>query len=124
MSIAQRFKDSSFRLIQRYGALRTYTQVTEVYDKVTQTTTSSEASFNIKIFKTDPKDRETKYPNLVGKETAVMMIAASSLPVKPKVGDLITETYLGDTNVFSVEVIKENWSVESIVSWRLICSKS
>lgn len=124
MPLAKRFQDSSARLIKRYGAIRTYTQVTEVYDSSSQTTTTSESSHSIKIFKTDPKERETKYPNLVGKETAVMMIATSTLPIKPKVGDTITETYLGRTNVFSVEVIKENWSVESIVSWRLICIKA
>lgn len=124
MTLTQRFQDSSLRLINRYGASRTYRQVQETYNPITQTSVSSEVAYALKMFKTDPKERETKYPNLVGKETAVMLIAATALPVKPKVGDQITETYLGDTNTFSVEVIKENWSGEGVVSWRLVCSKS
>lgn len=125
MALAQRFRDSSERLISRYGTTRTYHKITgKHYDVVTQTMVSSEGLYEIKIFKTEPKDRETKYPNLVNKESAVMMIAAKSIPFKPSVGDLITETYFEETNTFSVEVVKENWSGDSVVSWRLVCSKS
>lgn len=125
MTVSSRFRDSSQRLINRFGALRTYTHKTgEVYDFDTQTNVATYAPYPIKIFKTDPKERETKAPNLVNKEVVVMMIAASDIPFKPKLGDQISESYLDQTNTFNVEVIKENWAGDCIASWRLICIKS
>lgn len=125
MALTKRFQDSSERLIARYGTIRTYHRITgEHYDVATQTMVSSEGLYEIKVFKTEPKERETRSPNLVNKESAVMMIAAKAIPFKPKVGDLITETYFAETNTFNVEVVKENWSGDGVVSWRLVCSKS
>lgn len=123
--LTQRFQASSERLIALYGADRTYHRKTgETYDVDTQMMVSTEETFTIKVFKTEPKERELKYPNLVQREAAVMMIAAKSLAFKPNVGDMITETYLGVTNTFTVEVVKENWSGNGVVSWRLVCTQS
>lgn len=125
MPLAQRFKDSSQRLIERFGATRTYRRrVGEQYNVDTQMMEASEELYQVKIFKTEPKERETKSPNLVNKESAVMMVAAKSLAFRPEVGDSITETYFDKTHTFLVEVVKENWSSEAVVSWRLVCSKS
>lgn len=125
MALTKRFQDSSQRLINRFGTLRTYVRlVGEEYDVETQTMTATEELHEVKVFKTDPKEREMKHPNLVNKESAVMMIAASSLAFKPKVGDIVREAYMNETNNFRVETIKENWAGSEIVSWRLVCSQS
>lgn len=122
----QRFKDSSQRLITRYGATRTYIRKLDAYYDVDSQTMvdAGEAAYPIKMFKTTPKEREVKSPNLVGKATAVMMIAAKDLPIHPIVGDMITETVGGVTTTFMVEVVSENWSGEEIVTWRLVCTRS
>lgn len=126
MTLTKRFQDSSQRLITRFGALRNYTHKTEeVYNPDTQTTEGGvETTLNIKVFKSQPKERELKSPNLVGRETAAMMIAASDLPFSPTVGDTITETYLNTTHTFTVEVVTANWAGEGVASWRLICTRS
>lgn len=125
MTLTKRFQDSSQRLITRFGALRNYTHKTEeVYNPDTQTTESIETNLTIKVFKSQPKERELKSPNLVGRETTAMMIAASDLPFSPIVGDTITETYFNTTHTFTVEVVTSNWAGEGVASWRLICTRS
>jgi len=125
MALTKRFQDSTLRLIRHFGATRTYRRIVgEDYDPNDQVKTYNEELYDVKVFKTDPKERETKSPNLVNKETAVMLIAAKSLPFRPRVGDTITETYLDSDETFMIEVIKENWAGEDIASWRLICSKA
>lgn len=124
MGIGVRFQDSSQRLINRYGRIRTYVQTVIAYDLNSQMTVDTETLYSIKMFKTDPKERETKFPNLVDKVAVVMMIAAKDLPVRPTVGDTIKEDYLGTEEVYQVVSVKANDSGDEVVSWRLVCSKS
>lgn len=119
MALTQRFRDSSQRLINRFGCMRTYKHITgQNYNVDTQMMESTVLTYTIKTFKTDPKEREIKSPNLIDQETAVMLVAAADLPIKPKVGDSI----VGDNaETFIVTVVKESWAGDAIASWRLIC---
>ena len=125
MTVESRFRRSSQRLVQRYGALRTYNHITEeVYNVETQTIQSYTQSYNIKIYKADPKEREIKSPNLVGKEVCVMVVAAADLPVKPKVGDTINGNELDAKSSYRVEAISESWAGETVATWKLFCTIS
>ena len=125
MSLENRFRDSSKRLINRFGKTRIYIRkVDEVYDMETQTTSSGEELHAIKIFKTNPKESEVKSPNLVDKVVAIMMIAASDIPFKPMIGDQIRDQYLGVDEAYEVTQIKENDAGEQVASWRLVCVMS
>lgn len=124
MTVESRFRRSSQRLVQRYGALRTYTTVSEVYDTKTQTTATTELSYLVKVYKAEPKEREIKSPNLVGKEVCVMVIAAADLPVKPKVGDTINGNELDAQTAYRVEAISESWAGETVAVWKLFCTIS
>ena len=125
MSLENRFRDSSKRLINRFGKTRVYIRkVAEVYDMETQTTSSGEELHTIKIFKTNPKESEVKSPNLVDKVVAIMMIAASDIPFKPMIGDQIRDQYLGVDEAYEVTQIKENDAGEQVASWRLVCVMS
>lgn len=125
MTVESRFRDSSKRLINRFGKTRVYIRkVDEVYDMETQTTSSGEELHTIKMFKTNPKELEVKSPNLVDKVVAIMMIAASDIPFKPSIGDQIRDQYLGVDEAYEVMQIKENDAGEQVASWRLVCIMS
>ena len=122
MTVESRFRDSSKRLINRFGKTRVYIRkVGETYDIDTQTTTSGEELHTIKMFKTNPKESEVKSPNLVGKSVAIMMVAASDISFKPKIGDKIKDQYLGVDESYEIVQIKENDAGEQVASWRLVC---
>ena len=125
MTVESRFRDSSKRLINRFGKIRVYIRkVGETYDIETQTTTSGEELHTIKMFKTNPKESEVKSPNLVGKSVAIMMVAASDIPFKPSIGDQIKDQYLGVDESYEIMQIKENDAGEQAASWRLVCVMS
>ena len=125
MTVESRFRDSSKRLINRFGKTRVYIRkVGETYDIETQTTTSGEELHTIKMFKTNPKESEVKSPNLVGKSVAIMMVAASDISFKPKIGDKIKDQYLGVDESYEIVQIKENDAGEQVASWRLVCVMS
>ena len=125
MTVESRFRDSSKRLINRFGKTRVYIRkVGETYDIDTQTTTSGEELHIIKMFKTNPKESDVKSPNLVGKSVAIMMVAASDIPFKPKIGDKIKDQYLGVDESYEIIQIRENDAGEQVASWRLVCVMS
>ena len=125
MTVSSRFRNSSKRLIDRFGRMRVYIhKVDEVYDSVTQTVTGGETLYSIKAYKDEPKEREIKSPNLVDKNVAVMLIAAIDLPIYPSVGDMVTDQYLGTTEVFEVAVVTPIEAGDDVSVWRLACIKS
>ena len=125
MTVESRFRDSSKRLINRFGKTRVYIRkVGETYDIDTQTTTSGEELHTIKMFKTNPKESDVKSPNLVGKSVAIMMVAASDISFKPKIGDKIKDQYLCFYEYYEIVQIKENDAGEQVASWRLVCVMS
>ena len=125
MKVESRFRDSSKRLINRFGKTRVYIRKTgEVYDLESQTAVSGEELHTIKMFKTNPKETEVKFPNLVGKVVVVMLIAAGDISFKPKIGDQIKDQYLGVDEAYEVIQIKENDAGEQVASWRLVCVMS
>ena len=120
-----RFKSSTERLIDKHGSLRVYESIgTEVYNPETQTVEVTSTLHEVKMFSTEPSYRETKSPNLVDKRVTVYLIATSCLPVKPKVGDLIKDQYLGVDEAYQVIEVKVNESADEIASWRLFCVAS
>lgn len=122
MTVESRFRGSSKRLIDRFGKTRVYVRKTnEVYDFETQTVVSGEELHSIKMFKTDPKESDSKYPNLVGRVVVVMLIAAADISFKPKIGDKIKDQYLGVDESYEIVQIKENDAGEQVASWRLVC---
>ena len=125
MTVESRFRRSSQRLVQRYGAVRTYNHITdEVYNVETQMLESTTQSYTVKVYKAEPKEREIKSPNLVGKEVCVMVVAAADLPVKPKVGDTINGNELDAKTAYRVEAISEAWAGETVAVWKLFCTIS
>lgn len=125
MSVASRFRNSSKRLIDRYGRYRDYVHITEQeYDFETQTMKGGEITFTIKMFKSEPKWKEVNSPNLVDRAVVVMMVSAIDLPVIPKINDFIKDSYLGEDEAYQVVQIKANEAGDEVATWRLICIKN
>ena len=125
MTVGSRFQASSQRLINRYGKTRVYVHKKDgEYNLDTQKVENTQQLISVKMFKTDPKEREIKSPNLVNKLHVVMMISAVDLTIKPNVGDEIRDHYLGVDEVYQVVQVKVNESSDEVVTWRLICVAS
>jgi len=117
-----RFKSSTERLIDKHGSLRVYESIgTEVYNPETQTVEVTSTLHEVKMFSTEPSYRETKSPNLVDKRVTVYLIATSCLPVKPKVGDKITDIYLGVDDKLEVYSFSHYEGFGDICMWRVLC---
>lgn len=119
---SNRFKSGAKRLIDKHGKTRVYESVgEEVYNQDTQTVDSTTTLYTIKMYETEPKYREVKSPNLVDKKLTAFLIATCDLPVRPKVGDKITDMFLGvDESVEVVEVSKYEGFGEACM-WRVLC---
>ena len=118
---SNRFKSNTQGLIAQHGKTRVYEAVgSEVYNQDTQTVETTSTLHTIKMFETEPKYREVKSPNLVDKKLTAYLIATCDLPTKPKVGDKITDIYLGVED--SVEVLEETHyeAQAEVCIWRVL----
>ena len=118
---SSRIKSGTQYLIDMHGQTRVYESVgSEVYDPDTQTVTNTTTLYTVKMFATEPKYREVKSPNLVDKKLTAYLIATCDLPTKPKVGDKITDIYLGN-EVLEVGSFSYYEAQGSICMWRVVC---
>lgn len=118
---AGRFKSSSQRLVDHFGTDVEYTHVAESeYNIETQTVEDKTVVVSVKAFLTQPKYRESKSPNLVGRTGSVVLIAKESIDFIPKTDDLIN-TKEGVLTV--VERVAYN-SGDDTSMWRLLCTSS
>lgn len=123
MTLESRFRNSSKRLVNRYGRTRIYEHKNgdEDYDVETGTTTGGTTLYSIKVMKVDPREKEIKSPNLVNRKVAAMLVAAIDIPFKPSVGDKIRDQYLGVDDVYEVMDVRSNDAGDEVALWRLIC---
>ena len=118
---SSRIKSGTQYLIDMHGQTRVYESVgSEVYDPDTQTVTSTTQLYTVKMFATAPSYKETRTPDLVGKKLTTYLISASELGVTPKVGDKITDIYLGN-EVLEVGSFSYYEAQGSICMWRVVC---
>lgn len=122
MTLESRFRNSSKRLVNRYGRTRVYEhKVDGEYDVDTGTVEDTVTLHSVKVMKVDPRERETKSPNLVNRKVAVMLVAASDLSFYPSIGDTIRDQYLGVDDVYEVMDVRSNDAGDEVALWRLIC---
>ena len=119
---SNRFKSGAKRLVDKHGKTRVYKSIgSETYNRETQTVETTSTLYTIKMFETEPKYKEVKSPNLVDKKITVFLISTTDLTVRPKVGDLVTDIFLGvDESVEVVEVSKYEGFGEACM-WRILC---
>lgn len=119
---SNRFKSGAKRLIDKHGKTRVYEAIgEEVYNQDTQMVEATTTLHTIKMFETEPKYKEVKSPNLVGKKLTAYLIATCDLPVRPKVGDKITDMFLGVDESVEVLDFTHYEGFGEVCMWRVLC---
>lgn len=116
-TVSDRFRNSSERLVNHFGTLRTIKSVSRVYDEDSQMVTETTTSVDTKMYKTSITYQESKDPNIVGKESCAFLVAAKAITTAPKINDIVTDA-LGD---YYVKVITPQWAGDGIALWRVAC---
>ena len=116
--------DSTQRVINRFGRNITYVRVTEgVYDVNTSSMTEeTEVQETLKAYRTKISYSESQNPNLIGKDSAVYMIAGKIVTFVPDVGDRIVDPL--DGSDYQVLMISKVDVQDAVGVWRLICTRS
>lgn len=109
------------RQINRHGIVAQLVKVVEgIYDAETLTTTNTETSYNLKLFKNHLRATQYNYPNLVGKDAAEFYMSGSDTSIKPETKDKIV--YAGET--FTIDSVKENWALGALCMYQIVAVKN
>lgn len=107
--------------VNRHGIVAQILKVSEgVYDPETLTTTNTETSYDVKLFKNHLRATQYNFPNLVGKDAAEFYLANTDALIKPEVKDKIV--YAGDS--FMIESVKENWALGELCLYQIVGVKN
>lgn len=118
--LTSRFQKSSQRLVNHFGTNRTYKKLgASSYNVDTQEHTSAETTYTVKSYKSKTTDSESRSPNLIDKDVAVILIAGADIAFRPEQGDVI----LDSSSALTVVTVKEHWAGDSVALWRLICTQ-
>ena len=82
----------------------------------------TETESQIKAYKTKVSYSESQNPNLIGKDSAVYLIAGISLNFTPDTGDRIVDD--ADDSDYQVVVVSKVDLQGAVALWRLICVRS
>jgi len=111
---------SSVYHVNKHGKLTDYKVVTEgTYNVETGTTTNTETTFNLKIYKKHFKANQYNYPNLVGKDLAMFYIANHNIGFTPKIRDKI----IYDSDEYLIDSIQEHSALGVVCLYRVIAVK-
>jgi hypothetical protein len=114
------FLNSTTRMIDQHGQSVTYTKVTEgTYNIETGSTTNTDTTYTVKMYKKHIKSNQYNYPNLIGRNAALFYLANQALAFVPETRDKITV----NGEVFEVEAIVEHSARGQIVLYKLIAVK-
>ena len=111
------FLASTQRMINQHGQSVTYTKVSEgTYNIETGSTTNTDTSYTVKMYKKHIKATQYNYPNLIGKNSAMFYLVNTALDFIPAIRDKITVG--GET--FEIESIAEHSARGQIVLYKLV----
>lgn len=114
------FLASTKRMIDQHGQLVTYTKVTEgTYNIETGSTTNTDTTYSVKMYKKHIKSTQYNYPNLIGRNAVMFYLTNFELAFTPNIRDKITIG--GET--FDIDSIAEHSARGEIVLYKLIAIK-
>lgn len=116
--------NSTLRTINRYGKNVSYLRTIEgTYDIETSSMTEETTiSSTVKAYRTKISYSESQNPHLIGKDSAVYMIAGKSINFVPDVGDRIVDA--SDGSDYQVLFISKIDVQDEVALWRLVCTRS
>jgi hypothetical protein len=89
------------------------------YNVETGSTTNTETTYIVKMYKKHLKATQYNYPNLVGKDAAMFYLTNNSLAFTPAVRDKIT--FSGTT--YTIDSIQEHSALGAVLLYRIIAVK-
>lgn len=114
------FLNSTKRMIDQHGQSVTYTKVTEgTYNIETGSTTNTDTTYAVKMYKKHIRSNQYNYPNLIGRNAVMFYLANFNLAFTPELRDKITI----NGEVFDIESIVEHSARGEIVLYKLIAIK-
>lgn len=115
---------STLRTIQRYGKNISYLRTVEgTYDVNTSSMTEESVITNtVRAYRAKISYSESQNPHLIGKDSAVYMIAGRSINFVPDVGDRVVDS--SDGSDYQVLFISKIDVQDEVALWRLVCTRS
>jgi hypothetical protein len=114
------FLVSTIRQIEKHGQTMTYKAVTEgAYNIETGSTTNTDTSYTVKMYKRHIRANQYNYPNLIGQDAATFYLANHKLAFVPSIRDKI----IVDSNTYIIDSITEHRADGQIVLYRILAIK-
>lgn len=110
----------AIRAINQHGKTCTYTVVTEgLYNIETGTTSNTETSYSIKMYKKHIRATQYNYPSLIGKDSALFYLANNNLSFKPNTKDKITI----DSIIYTIDSVTEHSADALVILYKILAVK-
>ena len=108
------------RAINQHGKTCSYTVVTEgLYNIETGSTSNTETSYSIKMYKKHIRATQYNFPSLIGKDSALFYLANNALTFTPRPKDKITV----DSVTYTVDSIMEHSADGLIILYKIMTVK-
>jgi hypothetical protein len=108
------------KAIGLHGKNCSYTIVTEgTYNIETGSTTNTESSYSVKMYKKHIRASQYNFPNMIGRDSALFYLANSKLTFTPKATDKITF----DGTTYTVDSVTEHAADGSIILYKILTVK-
>jgi hypothetical protein len=115
-----RYLAIALRAINQHGKSCTYTIVTEgAYNIETGSTTNTETSHTITMYKKHVRASQYNFPNMVGRDSALFYLANNTLSFIPAPKDKITI----DSITYSVDSITEHAADGLVILYKILAVK-
>jgi hypothetical protein len=114
------FLASTQRMINQHGQSATYIKVSEgSYNIETGSTTNTDTSYTVKMYKKHIKATQYNYPSLIGKTSAIFYLVGDALDFTPAIRDKI----VAGNETFEIESIAEHSARGQVILYKLIAVK-
>ena len=108
------------RALNTHGKTCSYLAVTEGnYNIETGSTTNTETSYSVKMYKRHIRASQYNFPNMIGRDSALFYLANNSLSFVPAVKDKITF----DNVTYTVDSITEHAADGLVILYKILTVK-
>jgi hypothetical protein len=115
-----RYLAITLRAINQHGKNCNYIVVTEgTYNIETGSTTNTETTHALKMYKKHVRANQYNFPNMIGKDSAVFYLANNNLTFKPTAQDKITF----DSVTYTVDSVMEHAADGAVILYKILTVK-
>lgn len=108
------------KAINLHGKTCSYLKVTEgSYDVETGSTSNTETTYSVKMYKKHIRATQYNYPSLIGRDSALFYLANNALSFVPKPKDKIVI----DTITYTVDSITEHSADSLVILYKILTTK-